>query len=445
MALLKYCSVVLLLSIFAQSAGAQDYHWHCTFSNVTYAVAFNPLSGGRVLFTSTPQSQNIFRSDDGGEHWHPSNPLDVPLLVVHQIFCLPSDTNIVFALTAGAFHSMAALYRSTDGGQNWVATPNLGGIDGEAIAYDPLTDALYYGENFAGIVFKSTNHGSSWMQVGKPNATVTLCTLGISPDANRVLLAGSEQGVIDLSTDEGMNWSVVYAADTVQNPEVPKIVFSSRATSVAFATRWHSAKESFVISRDRGLTWSSLASPDPHVWALELDQRQASCRTGTPLHLWTGLFTQNAVDTSAGGLIVESSDGALSWHSTGFPRIPIPPSVWVLKHDTASGTLAAATDSGVFIGHEPTASVERLSPRGSALLLYPNPATTMTTLSIPKNAGSALLCLSDVIGNVLIEKKLRGVSSCALDLKGLPGGVYFVRLTSLSGQSWQGHIVRYSQ
>ncbi len=428
--------------LVAERSDAQDYHWHCTFSNVTYAVAFNPLSGGRVLFTSTLQLQNIFRSDDGGEHWYPSKPLDVPLPVVHQIFCLPSDTSIVFALTTGAFHSTAALYRSTDGGQNWTATPNLGGIDGEALTYEPLTDALYYGENFAGVVYKSMNHGASWTLIGKPNAKVTLCTLGISPDASRVLLAGSEEGVIDLSTDEGTTWSVVYQADSVQNPEVPKIVFSSHAPNVACAARWHSDRESLVMTHDRGLTWSTIASPDPHVWALEIDQRQAACPNGNPMHLWTGLFTQNAPDTSAGGLVVESTDGGSSWHSTSFPRIPIPPSVWVLKHDTASGTLAAATDSGVFIGHEPKSAVESLLSAQSKLILYPNPTTSTTTIALPSNAGSSVLRLSNIIGKVLFEKKLRDTRSYNLDLSGLPEGIYLVRLTSFSGPGWQGHIVR---
>ena len=439
----KVTCLFLIIGLFcAVHADAQDYQWHCTLKMPTYCVAFNPLSKGRVLFTSSPESEYIFRSDDGGETWHTSQPLDVPTPDIHQIFCLPSDTNIVFALSSGEFHANAALYRSTDGGMHWTAQPDIGGIDGEAIAYHPSTDELYYGENFAGLVYKSTNHGSTWIPIGTQNSSVTLCSLGVSPDSNKVLLAGSEAGVIDLSTDEGSHWTVVYPEDTVRNPEVPKVIFSNVASNVAFVTRWHSLDASLVMTRDRGFTWSAIASPDPHVWALELDQRKASCPSGTPLHLWTGLFTQNVTDTTAGGLIEESTDGGTSWHTTGFPRIPIPPSVWVLKYDTTSGTLAAATDSGIFIGHAPGSSVKTTASEKTSLELYPNPSRGLITVSIPSMVGNSILHISNTLGVIVFEKNLRNSSTTTLNLTGLSGGVYFVRVISSSGQSWGGHVVR---
>jgi hypothetical protein len=441
MAKVTYVLSVILL-FCSIHADAQDYQWHCTLSMPTYCVAFNPLSKGRVLFTSSPESEYIFRSDDGGETWYTSLPLDVPTPSIHQIFCLPSDTNIVFALSSGEFHANAALYRSTDGGMHWTAQPDIGGIDGEAIAYHPSTDALYYGENFAGLVYKSTDHGSTWVPIGTQNSNVTLCSLGVSPDSNKILLAGSEAGVIDLSADEGSHWTVVYSEDTVKNPEVPKVLFSDVASNVAFVSRWHSLNASLVMTRDRGFTWTPIASPDPHVWALELDQRKASCPNGTPLHLWTGLFTQNSFDTTAGGLIEESTDGGSSWHTTGFPHIPIPPSVWILKYDTASGTLAAATDSGIFIGHEPGSSVEITVRERTSLAPYPNPSRGMVTVSIPGIASNSVLHVSNTLGEIVLEKSFRNSTTTTLNIDGLPDGVYFVRLISSNGQSWEGHIIR---
>jgi len=425
---------------------AQDYHWHCTLPMRTYCVAFNPLSKGRVLFTSTPYSQSILRSEDGGEHWHSSMPLDVATPVIHQIYCLPSDTNIVFALSSGAFHQTPTLYRSTDGGESWTSTSGLGGIDGEAIAYNPTTDALYYGENFAGVVYRSVDHGASWIKLGIENTSVTLCSLGVSPDSNKVLLAGSEAGVVDLSSDEGQSWNVVFKADTVQNPEVPKVIFSEVAPTVAFATRWHSAEESLVTTRDRGFTWSKIASPDPHVWAFEIDQRRAACPNNVPLHLWTGLFTQYAPDTSAGGMIEESTDGGYSWHSTGFPRIAQPPSVWVIKFDTSSGSIAAATDSGLFIGHEEPMSVlgepaTYQSEFNQLLRCYPNPATSSTILRLPTSTvGRGNFYLTNVTGERLFDW-YTFAREVQIDLSKISAGVYFARWVTLGGISLEAKLI----
>ncbi len=84
---------------------------------------------------------------------------------------------------------------------SWAATPGIGGIDGEVLDYHALTDALYYGENFAGIVYSSVNHGSSWQQIGKQDAAVTLCSLGVSPNDDKIFLAGSKTGILDRSSD----------------------------------------------------------------------------------------------------------------------------------------------------------------------------------------------------------------------------------------------------
>jgi hypothetical protein len=355
------------------------------------------------------------------------------------------QASIVFALSTGGFHTTPSLYRSTDGGSNWLATIGLGGIDGETLTYYPAGDILYYGENFAGVVYRSMDHGANWMQTGNPNSKVTLCALAVSFDVNKTLIAGSQDGVIDRSTDEGKTWSVVFPADTIAGPEVPKVIFSSVATSVAFATRWHSLKASIIMSRDRGMTWSSIASPDPHVWALELDQRVASSINGIPQHFWTGLFTQRVPDTTAGGLIEETTNGGATWHSTGFPRIANPPNVWVVKYDSTSGEMAAATDSGLFIGHEPRASVELATNDVRAFSIYPNPASSQTTILVPEKLTHLECRLFDVAGKELQRQRVMNSDKVEIELSSYPQGCYFARLFSDDRNIWSGCIVKAGQ
>src|SRR5437868_771139 len=157
---------VLAIGLFHSSARSQDYHWRraSTLPNVPWhSVAFNPLSHGRIVFAGSAGMDGVYRSDDGGLTWAEGlSPADAPLSECRQIFCVPNDTNIVLAVTT------RLLYRSTDGGKNWVYFPEqFGGSDGEVIAYHPSDDVLYYGDNIAKGFWKSGDHGASWQKTGQ--------------------------------------------------------------------------------------------------------------------------------------------------------------------------------------------------------------------------------------------------------------------------------------
>ncbi len=234
---------------------------------------------------------------------------------------------------------------------------------------------------------------------------------------------------------------MVYPADSVANPEVTKVIFSSVAPAFAFAARWHSAATSIVKTTDAGASWNAIASPDPHVWALEIDQRKGMCPNGSPLHFWTGLFTQYAPDTTKGGMIEETTDGGVSWHTTGFPKVQHPPSVWVIKFDSTSGTLAAATDSGIFIGHAPARGVAQNIRSQASMNLFPNPASRSTTLTLPAETSDRTpLHLYSVLGKLVAAQKLSNGKNF-IDLASLPPGVYFARIIGISDVRTSSMIV----
>jgi hypothetical protein len=406
----------LFLAIFSVPwpVSAQEYHWRKALPGNWHSVAFNPRSHGKVIFVGSAGGSGIFRSDDGGLTWasHNAGPT-VPPTNIHQMFCVAGDTSSVLAITPNQ------LYYSSNGGLVWNDTLSLGGVDGESISYHPASDAVYYGRSFAQGVWKSRDHGLIWTQVGVGSAdSIGLCALDVSPDLPPILIQGSElqHGLLAHSADEGASWLVTFRGNEQQESEVPKVVFSWHAVnpitqkhSVAVVTRWPVTRYSLLSTIDGGDTWLPFPNVPSRAWALDIDQRQSMVSKPSdpaypkPLHFFTGLFNV-AADTIPNGLVQETLDGGITWHSMNFPyasESDTAHQIWVLKYDTLSARIAVATDVGVFIGDTATpalvlptsvdfGSVSVGANRTKSILLQ-NPGNTdvtVQTLSISPSSSS---------------------------------------------------------
>ena len=73
---------------------------------------------------------------------------------------------------------------------------------------------------------------------------------------------------------------------------------------------------------------------------------------------------------------------------------------------------------------------------GAAFLLYPNPAADWLRVVLPAHAGKYQVELSDASGRVVRSQALPATAvDCQLDLRGLPGGSYLVRVLDAIGNS----------
>ncbi len=362
--LLFFLAFILPSAVFGQR-----FEWHRTLPVSCRSVAFNPLSKGRILFAGPGRDNfGVYRSDDGGTTWtlHSTDTLSVPMNNIHQVFCVPSDTNVVLAVSPNQ------LYRSTDGGTTWNMLDSLGGVDGENIAWHAIGDTVYYGQNFGYALWKSGDHGATWQQTGFANPdSIGLCALDVSQDSVPTIIQGAtDSGFLAYTTDDGEHWDVTLRKDTNGETEVPKVVFSNYAMNaasgrhdVALAIRWLSTYRSLVATTNGGVDWIAMPSPSIYPWALDLDQRasKVSQRSDAayplPLHYFIGLFgVQSDIENS---LIQETTDGGMTWRSTNFPLFGDTNHhyIWILKYDTTTGHLAAATDSGIYIADTITSSV----------------------------------------------------------------------------------------
>ncbi len=404
---------IALVVMTHSEAGAQPYTWQRTLSVPTECVTFNPLSRGKTLFAASLADTGIFRSDDGGLSWAQYNDGLQPFSTsrIMQIFCLESDTNILLAISTSS-----GVYRSTNGGRKWTIVIENGGILGEAITWHRETDELYYGQNFMGPVWKSTDHGANWIESASSTENITLCTIAVEPQPRKRILAGSGDGGIALSDEEGKNWRIVYPEedpDELLRPEVPKIVWSEAMPSVVLATRWLSKQNALVRSLDAGESWSTIAPAIPRSWALEVDQRPALVNAFGPTRFWVGLFNRG-LEPNLVNSIIETRDGGFSWLSTGLPDVE---QVWMIKYDPTSDRLVAATNQGLYVTTARAAVAS--SDQTSSVRFGNNPAQTSTTIILPPNESLRTVALIDVTGRIAYKSK-----SAAMDVAALANGVY---------------------
>lgn len=410
----RHTVCLTLLLIAASEVKAQPYTWlHALDSISTECVAFNPLSRGKTLFTTSLADTGIFRSDDGGQSWVNFNDGLQPFSTsrIMQIYCLESDTNVLLAVSTSS-----GVFRSTNGGRKWAVVIENGGILGEAITWHRDSDILYYGQNFMGPVWKSTDHGATWVESAGSTEDIVLCTIAVEPRPRKRILAGSGDGGIAASDEEGKNWRIVYPEEDTSElirPEVPKIVWSEAMPNVVLATRWLSKKNALIRSLDAGESWSTIEPAIPRSWGLEIDQRAALTNGYGPTRFWIGLFNRG-LEPNETNSIIETRDGGNSWLSTGLPVVE---QVWMIKYDSTSDRLVAATDKGLYI----TTARADVSRSGSASSIYfsSNPAQDRTTVMLGNDRLLESLRLIDVTGRTALESK-----NAAIDVAALANGIY---------------------
>ena len=189
-------------------------------------------NSSQVLYAGTAPGTNdgVYKSTDGGASWtrivngiaEPVGTLGVQALLVH-----PTNPNIayctIFNATANAVNG---IYKTTDGGANWFPIINgIGDIKNFLSCAMSPTDpnTIYLGSSFLtpaqtgpSVIYKTTDGGANWVlsSNGLPNATTDINpirTMQVSSANPNVVIAtlfmNSASGGFYLSTDAGANWT----------------------------------------------------------------------------------------------------------------------------------------------------------------------------------------------------------------------------------------------
>jgi photosystem II stability/assembly factor-like uncharacterized protein len=142
-----------------------------------------------TLFAGTYQ-HGIYYSADDGDSWLPANT-GLPDMTIMSVTVAGSR---MFAGTLSH-----GVYYSDNAGAQWNAIPTLTGHVKSMVV---LGDTLFAGT--AGGVYRSTDHGSSWIAVNNGLTETEIWGMGLS---GTTVFAGTASGRIFRSTDFGANWT----------------------------------------------------------------------------------------------------------------------------------------------------------------------------------------------------------------------------------------------
>ncbi len=264
----------------------------------------------------------------------------------------PVNPNVMYAGSWGA-----GVFRSTDGGNVWVAyNQGLKNLNIDSLAIDPVRPNVLYAGTHAGGVYKSVDSGASWSAANTGiQADAIVYSLAVNPANPNLVLAGTRDykiptppwhGVMYRSFDGGANWSPVL--QNVGGSGAQDWIYSIAMDPNAPATMFAASHEHGPFrSDDNGATWTPIGagSVDGSGRGVAVDPRPA--RQGT---LYYGVWHRLGVykSTNRGNTWALASDGLgdAKIYPNGIAIAYTHPDTLYLADFTGKGVLKSSNAAG---------------------------------------------------------------------------------------------------
>ena len=209
-------------------------------------VAFHPTDTN-IIYVGANKG-GIWRTTVGGNSWEPLGDqlpfCSVGNIVVDRVN--PSILYITVGLNEGWWHYGLGVYKSTDAGQTWTATPQSTPFTAQVVYYKlmahPDSNQVLYSAQSNGL-FKSADAGATW----------TLLRAGLHRDIefkpynSATMFVAAEIGVFR-SVNRGATWTTVYNFGTATNSELSVTPADSNVIGIA------TSNKNFYRSLDGGNT-----------------------------------------------------------------------------------------------------------------------------------------------------------------------------------------------
>ncbi|MBL7786989.1 MAG: T9SS type A sorting domain-containing protein [Chitinophagales bacterium] len=199
-----------------------------------------------VLYTGT---YRMYKSTNGGETWDTISPdLSDGLVYAarfHTITTLaesPINANLLYAGTVDA-----NVWRTTNGGETWDSIhhnglPNRYISCLRASSNDANTIFVslsgYKSNDFVAHIYKSTNKGNTWQNIGGDMPTIAVNDLYVMPQSDLIIFAATDAGVYG-TIDGGTHWErlgegmpMVPVYDLDYNPVSQQLIAATFARSI---------------------------------------------------------------------------------------------------------------------------------------------------------------------------------------------------------------------
>jgi len=149
----------------------------------------------------------VIRSDDGGSTWNPKIKIDdkktIAGIDVLSMAINPSYPNIVYIGT-----DANGLFVTKDNGETWAPVAFANKVYG--LVFDPQNPDIMYGSgiyNKRAKIYKRLQENQDWKEVyTEPSDGTIISSLAIDKTNPQILYAGTSEGVIIKTTDGGSTW-----------------------------------------------------------------------------------------------------------------------------------------------------------------------------------------------------------------------------------------------
>ncbi len=200
--------------------------WTCLTDNngvlgVSDILIPSDYSSSKTIYIATGDKDHwdncsigVLKSTDGGNTWNATglsfNLSDYEM--VNRLLLDPSDNNTIIAATN------AGVYKTTNGGANWTQISTENFIDME---YKPGDFNTLYGGDKYGYIYVSSDGGQNWTKSNDLGSRVELAVTPANPKVVYALVANSDGGLVGIykSTDSGNSFSEVYDG-TIDNHNI---------------------------------------------------------------------------------------------------------------------------------------------------------------------------------------------------------------------------------
>lgn len=207
---------------------------------------------GRI-FIGTYMS-GVYRSTNGGTQWEhvvkglPFDTSGAPF--ISSLFCHSNGTLFTSFTPSGDYH-VPSIYRSTNHGDSWERFIADNPAPIHAFAEDS-SGGIYAGSG-NGIILYSSDNGDHWSSIRMGCDTHSVTAIAVAPNGD--IYAGINDGcngsTLFRSTDKGEHWTAL--GFTAKN--VRRINFTSRGDILAIT----GGRSSMLgLSRDQGATWNNI-------------------------------------------------------------------------------------------------------------------------------------------------------------------------------------------
>lgn len=326
-----------------------------------------------------------------------------------------------------------SLYRTTDGGLNWVdiadnINPKPAGICGLSA---PDANTIYGCGIWSSpaYIIKSTNSGDAWTTIDMSAYATALVDIEFStPDTGFVVGTAnpaSDGGIILYTTDGGANWSTKFVTNVgldyvwkIQSPDGINYYCSVDAVPVTNNLR-------MLRSSDAGDTWVMDTILNNYVYTQLVGFI-------TPSHGWLG----------AGSNLYETTDGGITWNNINVGSS-------YNRFHKINDNLAFLSGSEIYRYGESNLGVESPLDHDEVhgLVVSPNPADDYIQIDLELNSKTvAQLLLMDMQGRLLHtfvdEPKSPGKISFKYSVEDLGGQALFIILKSNEGLIYRKIIVQ---